>query len=304
MLRAMLSIVFLLIAVTASADEEAMLKYKDFTPKELAALPEKERHSSVPMAYSSAAGTGLSKGAELIFSMQLNTLMYPGIDNYKLAVKQYQKDLGDNDTGILTVSQIYKLEKRSEFQKLSRVFFPDQYSSYKAKNSASVQGTMMIHDENIAYPVNHIKLTCYKADNYCELKQLYLSFPKIDSWGVNFHVMEAVTEFFDITRWDENTIDALPSDPGSGCRKTSLNLNFKTKEFYQITRNGDKDCEINGVSFPKLEKPRIAQIVDGEKIINAEFAKLKKMAFEMLSVNFQNAITKLIESEQSEKPNK
>jgi hypothetical protein len=300
---AFIFLIFSAFTTMASADEDAMLKYKDFTPQELAALSKEERYSYVPMAYSSAASAGLSEGSELLFSMQLNTLMYPGIANYKLAVKQYQKDLGDKDTGILTVSQISKLEKRSDFQKISRVFFPDQHSSYKAKTSASVHGTMMIHDENIAYPVNHTKITCYKSDNYCELKQLYLIFPKPDSWGANFHVMEDGTEFFDITRWGENTIDALPSDPSSSCRKTSLNLNFKTKEFYQITRNGDKDCEINGVRFPELEKPRIAQIVDGENIFNAEFSKLKKMAFGMLSVNFQDSITKLIESEQSKKPN-
>ncbi len=304
MTRAILFIAFLLITVKALADEEAMLKYKDFTPQQLAALPEKERKSSVPMAYSSAAGIGLSKGAELIFAMQLNTLMYPGMDNYKNAIKQFQRDVGEKDTGILTVSQIYKLDKRTEFQKLSRVFFPDQYSNYITEKSASVQGAMMIHDERIAYPVNHTKLTCYKSNNYCELEQLYLSFPKMDSWGANFHVMEASTEYFDITSWEENTIDAVPSDPGSGCRKTSFNLNFKTKEFYQITRNGDKECEVLGTTFPKLEKPRIAQIVDGEKIINTEFANLKKMTFEMLSVEFQNKIKKLIESEKSEKPNK
>lgn len=304
MIRKTVSLILTLLAAVVFADEDAMLKYKDYTPQQLADLSEEERHSSVPMAYSSAAGTGLSKGSELLFTMQLNTLMYPAIDNYQLAIKQYQRDLGDKDTGKLTVSQIYKLEKRSEFQKLSRVFFPNQFSSYKAKNSASIQGTMMIHDERIAYPVNHTKLTCYKADKYCELDQLYLSFPEMDSWGANFHVMEADTEYFNITSWDENTIDAVPSDSGSGCRKTSFNLNFKTKEFYQITRNGDKACEINGVTFPKLEKPRIAQIVDGEDIFNKEFSNLKKLAFEMLSVDFQNKITKLIESEQSEKPNK
>ena len=304
MKRVIVFLISALIAAVASADDDAMLKYKDFTPQELAALSKKERHSSVPMSYSSAAGAGLSKGSALLFTMQLNTLMYPAIDNYQLAIKQYQRDLGDKDTGILTVSQISKLEKRSEFQKLSRVFFPNQYSSYKVKNSASVRGAMMVHDERIAYPVNHTKLTCYKPDNYCELDQLYLSFPKMDSWGANYHVMEAGTEYFDITFWDENTIDAVPSDPGSGCRKTSFNLNFKTKEFYQITRNGDKECEINGTTFPKLEKPRIAQIVDGEKIINTEFSDLKKIAFEMLSADFQNKITKLIESKQSEKPNK
>lgn len=276
MKKALIFLLFSVFAAVLSADEDAMLKYKDFTPQELATLSEEERHSSVPMAYSSAAGTGLSKGSKLLFAMQLNTLMYPAIGNYKLAVKQYQRDLGDKGTGILTVSQIYKLGKRSEFQKLSKVFFPNQYSSYKAKNFASVQGTMVIHDERIAYPVNHTKLTCYKSGNYCELEQLYLSFPKIDSWSANFQVMEAATEYFDITSWEENTIDAIPSDSGSGCRKTSFNLNFKTKEFYQITRNGDKECEVLGTTFPKLEKPRIAQIVDGEKIINTEFTNLKK----------------------------
>lgn len=304
MTRAVVFIISTLLTAVASADDDAMLKYKDFTPQELAALSKEELHSSVPMAYSLAADAGISKGSELLFSMQLNTLMYPAIDNYQLAVKQYQRDLDEKDTGILTVSQIHELEKRSEFQKLSRVLFPSQYSSHKTKDSAFVQGTMMIHDERIAFPVNHTKLTCYKDDNYCELKQLYLDFPKIDSWGANFHVMEAGTEYFAITSWSENTIDAVPVDPGSGCRKTSFNLNFKTKEFYQITRNGDKECEIDGATFPKLEKPRIAQIVDGEKIIKTEFSNLNKTAFEMLSVDFQNKITKLFESEKSEESNK
>jgi hypothetical protein len=124
------------------------------------------------------------------------------------------------------------------------------------------------------------------------------------SWGANFHVMKVGTEYFDTTSWEENTIDAVSSNPGYGCRKTSFNLNFKTKELYQIMRNGDKECEILGTTSPKLEKPRITQIVDGKKIINTEFANLKKMTFEMLSVEFQNKIKKLIESDKSEKPNK
>lgn len=299
--KATVLLIFALFSAAVSADGDVMLKYKDFTPQELTALPKKERHSSVPIVYNSAATTGLSEGSELLLSMQLNSLMYPAIDNYQLAIKQYQRDLGDKDTGIFTVSQIYKLGKRSEFQKLARVFFPDQYSSYKANNSASAQGTMMIHDEKIAYPVNHTKLTCYKIDNYCELDQLYLIFPKMDSWSANFHVMKASRELFEVTTWGENTIDAVSSDYGNGCRKISLNLNFQTKEFYQIIRNGDKECEIEGATLPKLEKPRIAQIVDGEKIINTEFSNLKKMSFEMLSVNFQNKITKLLESEKHNK---
>ena len=105
--------------------------------------------------------------------------------------------------------------------------------------------------------------------------------------------MEADIEIFDITQWSENTIDAVPSESGSSCRKSGCNLNFKTKEFYQITRNGDKECEINGIKFPKLKKPRIAQIVDGKDIINEEFSKLNTLAFKMLPTDFQNKVEQL-----------
>lgn len=85
----------------------------------------------------------------------------------------------------------------------------------------------------------------------------------------------------------------LPPESGSNCRKTGFNLNFKTEEFYQITRNGDEACEFNGIKLPKLAKPRVDQIVDGKNIINEEFSKLNKVAFEMLSSDFQNKVAKL-----------
>jgi len=243
--KRLISLIFLLSSFIAHSDDSALSKYKDYTPKELAALSKEERQSSVPMSYSSAARRGLSDGATLLFEMQMNSLMYPAIGNYEGAVRQFQRDLKEKETGVLTVSQIDKLQRNSGFQKLSRVYFPETYSSYMAKTVASVQGTFMIHDDRIANPVNHTKLTCYKEANYCELKQIYLNFPDLKSWGRNFHIMEGDIEIFDITQWSENTIDAVPSESSNSCRKTAFNLNFKTKEFYQITRNGDKECELN-----------------------------------------------------------
>lgn len=284
--------VFIMTNVTV-ADDTAVKKYRNYTPQQLADLPEKERSSSVPMMYSFAARNGLSKGSELMFAMQLNTLMYVGVNDYKNAVKSFQKDLGDKATGVLTVWQIHNLEKRSALQKLSRVSFPSDYYSNKNDTYATVEGTMMIHDERIAWPVNHVQLECYKADKYCKLNQLYLVFPSDDSWLQTFNVMQDTPEYYDITNWSDDIVDAVPSDPGSGCRVTAFNLNFKTKEFYQITRNGTGECEAMGVTFPKLEKPRISQIVDGEDIINKEFGELQKKAFSFLSRDFREKVKKL-----------
>lgn len=280
-------------ACVALADDVTVEKYRNYTPQQLADLPEKERSSSVPIMYSFAARNGLSKGADLLFAMQLNTLMYAGLSDYEGAVKSFQKDLGDKPTGALTVWQIHNLEKRSDFQKLSKISFPSDYSSIKTDSYATVSGTMMIHDERIAWPVNHVQLKCYKADKYCELNQLYLEFPKDDSWSQTFGIMQDTPQFYDITNWSNDVIDAVPVDIGSGCRITGLNLNFKTKEFYQITRNGTSECEMMGVDFPKLEKPRITQIVAGEKIIKKEFEDLHQKAFLFLSSVFREKVKKL-----------
>ena len=291
--RIILAIAIISEACVAIADDDAVEKYRNYTPQQLAELPEKERSSSVPMMYSFAARNGLSKGADLLFAMQLNTLMYAGVSNYEGAVKSFQKDLGDKVTGILTVWQIHNLEKRSDFQKLSRISFPSDYSSRKTDSYATISGTMMIHDERIAWPVNHVQLKCYKADKYCVLNQLSLVFPKDDSWSQTYSVMQDSPQYYDITNWTDDIVDAVPSDPGSGCRVTGFNLNFKTKEFYQITRNGTGECETMGVTIPKLEKPRIAQIVDGEDIINKEFGDLRQKAFSFLSSTFREKVKKL-----------
>lgn len=112
--------------------------------------------------------------------------------------------------------------------------------------------------------------------------------------------MQDETEYYDISRWEADTIDAHArrrSDSDS-CRTTSMTFNFKTKEFYYITRNAGGKCEALGVTLNKLPKPRIAQIVDGSKIIGAEFAKLEKAVYEALSSDFRKKVDKYTKQEQ------
>lgn len=299
-----LAIILWLFSCVTFADDSAIDKYRNYTPEQISKLPEQDINSSVPMMYLFAARTGLSEGSSLFFAKQLNILMYPGVNDYENAIKSFQKDLGDKVTGVLTVSQINTLEERSSIQKLSRISFPSDYFSTKTNTYAKVSGTIMIHDARIMWPVNLVKLECYKSDKYCELNQLSIRFPGEDSWYQQFSVMQDTPQFYEITNWSDNTIDAKPTDPGNSCRVTNFNLNFKTKEFYQITRNGTGDCKtILGTTFPKLEKPRISQIVDGKDIIDKEFSALHDKAFSLLSSSFKDKVKKL-NKDKVKKPNK
>lgn len=278
---------------SAAADETAMTKFRNLTPQQVRDMPEKVRRSELPMSYIFAAQRGLAADSELLFGMQLNQLMYPGIHDYKAAVMALQKDLGDPSNGVLTVWQIYQLEFRSEYQKLARVLFPDSLSANKQDKSAVVEGTVIILDDKIAWPINHHKIACWKAEKSCEVTQVMLDVPKADSWTQSYHVMVDRTEYYTITRWAENVIDAeLPSRPDS-CRTVSLSLNFKTKEFFFITKNAGGTCEILGKAVPKLPKPRISQVVDGKNIIAEEFAKVARTAYGFLASDFRKKVDEL-----------
>jgi hypothetical protein len=287
-----------LFAVTlAFADETAVRKYRNYTPQQINDLPEKEKSSSLPMMYIFAAQRGLSTDPELLFGMDLNRLMYPGIHDYKAAVKAFQQDLGDKPTGILTVWQIHNLQQRSEMQRLSRVNFPDRLSSFKTDDYASIEGTMMIIDEKAMWPINHTKVRCFRGENYCALDQILLTVPDDKSWTQVYGVIQDSTEHYEIARWDQDSIDTRPKETSDRCRTTSMNLNFKTKEFYYITRNAGGECKFLDATLDKLPKPRISQILDGAKIISEEFAKIEKAAYDVLASDFRKKVIALEGSE-------
>ena len=294
-------LVWIALVISVAANDSIVEKYRNYTPEQLRELPQETIHSEVPMMYTMAAGRGLSNGAELVFGMELNTLMYPGLHDFEAAVKAFQKDLGDEPTGTLTVWQIHNLQQRAEMQKLGQLIFPDQWSSWKSDDLASVQGTVTLIDDQIAWPINHVKIECNKQLAYCQWDQIHVQVPDKDSlWSRSYHVIEQPTEFFDITRWTENEIEAVPNvQTSTMCRTMSLILNFKTKEFYEIARNAGGDCKVLGVELEPLKKPRVAQVVDGDKIIREEFRKVRRAAFDVLASNIRGQLTELFAEEES-----
>jgi hypothetical protein len=61
-----------------------------------------------------------------------------------------------------------------------------------------------------------------------------------------------------------------------------------------ITTNAGEQCEVLGVKVDKLDKPRISKIVDGEKLIQAEYAAFRKRKFEMLASEYRDQITSAV----------
>ena len=289
-------ICLILLAGVARSDEDAIAKYRDFLPEELLALSEEERQSSVPMMFSGAANLAVSPAGDLVLQANLNSLMYDGLADFERAKRAFQADLGEQPSGALTVWQIHTLGYRASRVNMTSVsFFPFDFGGTLTGDWAFVKGTLEIIDENIAYPINHVDIECSRGRGTCEYQQIALTLPDENFWVQSYHVGEIVDEVYQITRWEGQSIDAVPIN-STGCRINQLSLNFETQEFFEIARNNTTgDCEtMLGEALPRLEKPRVSRIVDGQDIISAEFNAISKETFTFFATAFRDRVGTLI----------
>lgn len=289
-------ICLILLAGVARSDEDAIAKYRDFLPEELLALSEEERQSSVPMMFSGAANLAVSPAGDLVLQANLNSLMYDGLADFERAKRAFQADLGEQPSGALTVWQIHTLGYRASRVNMTSVsFFPFDFGGTLTGDWAFVKGTLEIIDENIAYPINHVDIECSRGRGTCEYQQIALTLPDENFWVQSYHVGEIVDEVYQITRWEGQSIDAVPIN-STGCRINQLSLNFETQEFFEIARNNTTgDCEtMLGEALPRLEKPRVSRIVDGQDIISAEFNAISKETFTFFATAFRDRVDTLI----------
>ena len=127
-------------------------------------------------------------------------------------------------------------------------------------------------------------LNVIRLESFCEMRQTNLITPDEDSMSQTYHIYEPKVEMYEILSWSEDEINAIPIDKGNGCRVNELRFNFKTKEFYLFTRNGSGECKLGSdVTLPPLPRPRITQIVDGEKIFREEFFAIRMGAFDVIA---------------------
>ena len=278
------------------ADDDGMEKYRDWLPSQILEMPEEQRRSDVPIAYIMSAKT-----ADLAIQSFLNTLMYDGLADFEGAKRRFQGDLGDPQTGALTVGQITELTYRAERTQLTRVsFFPYKFGGSIYSEYARVRGTAIILDEKIAYPINFVEIECEKSEGICKYRQFALILPEKMGWSNSYIITETINEEYKITRWDEDRIEATPLIEGK-CRIPELRLNFSAKEFYEIVTNAPEGiCELElGGSLPRLDKPRISQIVDGDPIIRDLFSSMNTEVYQYLSSEFRKQVELVFPAQKS-----
>ena len=277
----------------AAEENPGLEKYRNYLPKQIISLSEDVKNKEVPTSYLQAASLGSTSVGIQLIKRDLNGLMYQAVSDYEGSIKAFQADIGEKQTGILTVGQINELENRYKIQNLTPAYVTASLSVRKSDDYAHVTGVQVMLDEKIAWPVNQLAIRCYKSQNYCMATQLIVDLPKVNSFSYQYNVNEMPPDYYKITAWTENTIEATPAEePAGRCRTTNLSLNFTTKEYYFITKNLTDGCEVMGQKIPKLEKPRTTQIIDGWKTIHAIYADMRKSAYNALSSSFRAELDK------------
>ena len=288
-----------LVSSVAHADDAAIARFRNYLPQQIMAMTDAERSNSVPMMYIGAANSALSPYGDLINQAALNALMYNGLADYEAAKKEFQKDLNEPATGVLTVGQLHTLSYRASRLNMPSVnFFAFEAGGTIDADFATVKGTVKIIDERIAYPVNYVKIECFKAQAYCKYRQTILMLPDENSFTNSYGVSDMAEEFYKVTRWTNDQVDATPMI-ATGCRVNQLSFNFTTKEYFEIARNNTAgDCQTSlGITLPLLQKPRVSQFVDGSDIIAGEFKRISNEVQTYYSSAFRSRVQTLNKSQ-------
>ena len=203
----------------------------------------------------------------------------------------FQKHLNEEQTGNLTFKQMNDLIKfatnfnQTEVTPLSG--FGDKLSLTNFGNYFSTTGTFYLEGEQIAYPVNKSEVICRKSLNQCETLMAFVMLPYEDDSSDTYY-LDFQRSTYNILKWSDSEI--LAEDEGD-CRTNQLVINFNSDEVYEITRNNrTKACDetlLNqllksqgGEGMPDLDKPRIARLVPGSKLLQEFWKERKKTSSE------------------------
>jgi hypothetical protein len=204
-------------------------------------------------------------------------------DQLQRWVTQFQHDIGEPETGILTVAQMDTLIKRLNVVKTSDVTVglplgdKDGPQITLNKDLALATGTFIIEGDKIVPPLNITSFECFRQWGYC-----YQSDVDIDDTSGSTYYVNPFHMLLSIVSWNDEEVVA---NNEAICATTTTTINVKAKEVYQITRNnGNQSCT---PIMPPLAKPQISKLVSGFNVSQDYFAKKRKEADGYRSKDYQ-----------------
>lgn len=279
------------LAQTPSTEPSPEEKYRDYTPSQIAALPEAVRLNEVPVRYIFAAqGYEDPAGFELVHSMKLQALMYPAVASFGDAVKAFQRDLGEPATGTLTVSQIAELTYRNGLVKLGRVELPNTVRAVTVEDDyASAQGTWAGIDKAVPLPINQVHIECNREPGFCQESTITVVVPGRDSWEMSYLVL-STTNRYAVTSWQRRSVEATRL---VNCRHVDLKIDGDgaVERLLGEPASIEEDCSTGGLPPSALgEPPQPARLIDGGEVIRSQYQALRRQALGVMSSDFQKRL--------------
>lgn len=266
---------------------------KEDAERKLYLIGERARDLPARLIYD-AIGITEFDALQMVMQVALRGLYYPGSEE---GVKQFQNDIDADPTGELTLGQVEELQRRFMRTRDTKVYasgLGDALTISRFQGYLQVEGTWILEDDNIAYPINTSKITCDRTRRECEVIQADVVVPAIDD-SDDSYMVNVDSNTYSVVSWDAGEVVAR--DSGT-CRTSILTINSNSAEVFAVTRNNEtKECREGYLTLPGLEKPRIARLVPGLNRTYKWWQDRQKRVSEYINPRYRKQMEEAVKAE-------
>lgn len=223
-----------------------------------------EKSKNLPATLAEDIGAVPQGSIQALLSMLLPMLAYEGSE---AGILEYQADLGNEQTGTITLDELMTLQRRVARAKDSPVV---SLSSWPSSNEGSVdilvmddhvsvEGTWAGRTHELAYPINTAEIKCWRNDELCIISESNIDVPSLDEERERYFLETSVRRM-KLVSWTENEITAVSE---SLCRSNTLTISLSSREVFETVKNNWSDyCEESSFTV-KLPTPQVDELVPG-----------------------------------------
>ena len=188
---------------------------------------------------------------------------------YKESVKEFQKKLNEAQTGVLTMGQLDQAEKYAKALDQEEIYPSGDLMLIDLGETVSVQGTLTIVGDKIAWPINLVRGVARKSTMIYEETFTYL----------DHNTIYSSTDSHEIIQWGDEEIIAIKQ---FGERNLKVLINRKTQSVSYITTDRSTDTK-SGSQLDKLGQPRVSILKSGFDAARDHYQNEKTKAREFMA---------------------
>lgn len=209
-------------------------------------------------------------------------------------VIQFQRDLGEAQTGIITTGQAGKLMQRAHALKSSRVLLSggeSQGSAPKVYTSAAhppgelvrAEGAWGTNDGEQSSTIETVRFECRRSLMLCFRARATINVADPTTYFMNLR-----TDVISVESW---TAVEVRLEEDYGCHHSTTTINVRDKEVLEIVRNGGTDTQCEGL--PSLT-PKMYRMTGAFKRSNDFFEQQQRASAKHMSSHFLAGLAKVL----------